>query len=361
MVRDDSCERHQRHLFADPIDEVRDALRYCRGAPEAGDPALRHAAVVKRLANLVLLLCGIGLPFVGLEIGLRAFHAVVKSRSSYRPVDGNSVFVGKPHAWGEINAIGVRDREHPRVKPAGVFRILVLGDSVTAGYGVDFEDMYIRRLQTLLDRSGGSFEVVSLATDQYSTVQEVARLQDLGLDMSPNLVMLAYVLNDPATDGNLNEFFRRDRAPSLALDWLWSRLGSRAEPSHPRVAGCEPHDYYSWLHCDADRWAQSETALDRLAQLSQQHGFAVLLALFPVLDSERPSFEPYAWQRTNAQVLEAAMRRHFATVDLLPWFARRRPAELALDARDMLHPNRVGHEIAATAIYEALVEQGLIR
>ena len=89
--------------------------------------------------NLLLLLVGIGLPLAGLEVGLRIHHADVKARSSYRPVDdARVVFAGKPHAWNEINSLGFRDREHSLQKPEGVFRVLVLGDSVTEGFGVDF-------------------------------------------------------------------------------------------------------------------------------------------------------------------------------------------------------------------------------
>ena len=48
-------------------------------------------------------------------------------------------------------------------------------------------------------------------------------------------------------------------------------------------------------------------------------------------------------------------RNGFATLDLLPYFAQWQPADLKLGPDDMLHPNELGNEIAAAAIYRALV------
>jgi lysophospholipase L1-like esterase len=49
-----------------------------------------------------------------------------------------------------INAQGFRDRERVRPKPSGMYRILVLGDSVTFGFGVQPEESFTRLLEAEL-------------------------------------------------------------------------------------------------------------------------------------------------------------------------------------------------------------------
>src|SRR5262245_60753707 len=56
-------------------------------------------------------------------------------------------YVGVPVS---VNRLGLRDREVSVPKPAGTFRILGVGDSVTFGYGVRVEDTYLRILEDRL-------------------------------------------------------------------------------------------------------------------------------------------------------------------------------------------------------------------
>src|SRR4030095_7722269 len=46
----------------------------------------------------------------------------------------------------DINSTGQRDREFPLAKPAGTYRVVVLGDSFTFGHGVAANDTYAKRL-----------------------------------------------------------------------------------------------------------------------------------------------------------------------------------------------------------------------
>ena len=50
----------------------------------------------------------------------------------------------------EINADGFRDRPRSRDVPDGHFRILVLGSSVTFGFGVEGDETYPRALESAL-------------------------------------------------------------------------------------------------------------------------------------------------------------------------------------------------------------------
>ena len=54
----------------------------------------------------------------------------------------------RPLGWpaGEVNAEGLRDRAHSEARPEDVWRVAVLGDSVTEGFGLAAEQAFPREL-----------------------------------------------------------------------------------------------------------------------------------------------------------------------------------------------------------------------
>ncbi|MBK7977095.1 MAG: SGNH/GDSL hydrolase family protein [Deltaproteobacteria bacterium] len=97
----------------------------------------------------------------------------------------------------DVNVDGYRDRVFPTAKPAGTFRIEVLGDPVTFGARVTSrDDTFAKVMERGLDRLLGGVEVLNLGVPGYDTVQEVEPLRERGLRYSPDLVLLGVCLND---------------------------------------------------------------------------------------------------------------------------------------------------------------------
>lgn len=96
------------------------------------------------------------------------------------------------------NSRGVRGPETPYAKPAGTYRIVVLGDSFVEGYSVELDQRVTEVLQRLLNGAQPSrrFEVVALGTAGYSTDQELIWLESEGLRYEPDLVVLLFHPND---------------------------------------------------------------------------------------------------------------------------------------------------------------------
>ncbi|MCA8966512.1 MAG: SGNH/GDSL hydrolase family protein [Planctomycetes bacterium] len=140
------------------------------------------------------------------------------------------------------NSLGYRGPEIAKSKPAGTFRILVLGDSVAYGTGVDEEVTFLRRWEVELNASGrGRFEVVNTGHPMYDTTQELAILRDEGLALEPDLVLLVYVVNDiePTRDVVEQALFGKLPDPAEALPdpgdcWTW--LAARIAPVLPATA-----------------------------------------------------------------------------------------------------------------------------
>lgn len=98
-----------------------------------------------------------------------------------------------------INRLGFRDsRDSTLAKAPGVFRILVLGDSVTFGHGSIYEHTYPLLLEQQLKRwrSGVEWQVWNAAVPGYNTSDELAALYDVGPRFKPDLVVIAFYAND---------------------------------------------------------------------------------------------------------------------------------------------------------------------
>jgi lysophospholipase L1-like esterase len=96
------------------------------------------------------------------------------------------------------NSYGFRGPEVPVKKPPSVFRILMLGDSITYGNAVAWNETFSHFLEQELNAAGAEtrFEVLNLGVSGYNTRQELATLRQLGLQFAPDLVVLNVCLND---------------------------------------------------------------------------------------------------------------------------------------------------------------------
>lgn len=139
----------------------------------------------------------------------------------------------------KINSLGLHDIEHTYDKPAGVYRILILGDSFTEGVQVPLADNFSRRLEDCLNQHYQQpIEVINTGVSYYSNAEELFFLQYEGRRYQPDLVLVAvYVGNDieayesrkkedgwvAALGGYLTEL---DEAGNLKKTWLdWANPG----------------------------------------------------------------------------------------------------------------------------------------
>ena len=100
------------------------------------------------------------------------------------------------------NSLGLRDREIAPRKPAGVFRILMLGDSFTEGGGLTLEQTVAKQMEAMLDRPRCQrrFEVINGGVSSSSPILEYLFLQRVGLSLDPDLVVLNFDMTDVHDD-----------------------------------------------------------------------------------------------------------------------------------------------------------------
>src|ERR1700687_5059060 len=90
----------------------------------------------------------------------------------------------------------MRDVEHTIAKPAGVYRIALLGDSATEGLQVPFDATYGREIERIYAAHGIKAEVLNFGCSGYSTGQEVLQFEREVAQYKPDLSILLYNRGD---------------------------------------------------------------------------------------------------------------------------------------------------------------------
>jgi lysophospholipase L1-like esterase len=267
-----------------------------------------------------------------------------------------------------INSKGFRDAEHAYDKPPGVFRIVVVGDSIVFGAG-GVEPP--QRFTEILQASTRSVEVINMGVPAYGTDQEYLSLANEGLRYNPDLVIICAAANDfgesfstinpwngrPKGYFSLNGDHLVFHPPAYSIFYQLSR--------HSYLLGMAYHELSKISHAyDKARW-QPHLVLDEkaraatfrqlylsAAELCQKHGTAFLLVYFPDQGQIDKS--------TVQQVMDdLAATNGIRTLDLMETIGQanaKRPAYIPHD----IHLNEYGHQIAAKALLEYLVNNGFV-
>jgi lysophospholipase L1-like esterase len=339
---------------------------------EPGPSRLRRAA-----GALALVLASLAVSVLALEAGLRvagvSVGTVQINRATVRRSDdprlgfelrpGSSV---KAEVEYRVNAEGLRGPETTLEKPAGVRRVAVLGDSIAFGYWVAEADGFPRRLEAMLNEAagtGGRIEVLNFGVPGYNLDQEIETLRAKALAFSPDVVVVAFCLNDLEGLFSYELGLVQDRAVrgrswigrlregllgrSLLFSWVEYRL-SELEARRSFVRARNPIGGPLYAEAVAEQRAVLRGKLDVLRALLAERGTPGLVVVFPVLGGR---FERYPHRELHRAVVETAGEAGLAAVDLLDCYS-------AYDFRalrvDVVHPSPLGHRVAAHAIRDAL-------
>lgn len=108
----------------------------------------------------------------------------------------------------EINSLGLRGPELEPLPPGG-YRILLLGDSLVAGFEVPFEQTFGERLREKLERElGFPIQVVNAGVRGYGTDQAYLYYLERGAALDAQLVVYFQSINDAADNVTLHRMRR---------------------------------------------------------------------------------------------------------------------------------------------------------
>lgn len=303
---------------------------------------------------------------------------------------GYELLPNSPDGATRISSAGLRDREFTIDKPSNVFRIAVIGDSVTFGFRVPQTETYSRRLENLLNLAAQpgapSFEVINFGVTGYNITQIAEQLRTRVLRYAPDLVVYGYVLNDPQPTGleadalkylaeqrdygsgkNPNHFVTR-WTRSLKLiqlvrqTWHNTRMTIPRNITAPAFEAAKSGnlaDYLHELHEDPILWGRVQSGFATIGKLSQENpAFPILVALFPTTWFDQD--QTYPLISLHQRVLDEARRHHLTTIDLLDDYSAAFSRFHEPLYCDILHPTQIGQRVAAAALLRQLETSGLI-
>jgi lysophospholipase L1-like esterase len=152
------------------------------------------------------------LTLAGLELAARALHLGSGGFWEPHPLYGWRNIPGAQgweSCYGEcavrvsINSQGLRDREVSYDPPPGTARLLVLGDSMTAGMQVELEETFVKVAEASLPELGlGMWEVVNAAVNGYGTDNALLFYRHEGYRYQPDWVVLSIYLGNDIYDNS---------------------------------------------------------------------------------------------------------------------------------------------------------------
>jgi lysophospholipase L1-like esterase len=276
-----------------------------------------------------------------------------------------------------VNRLGLRGPETGPAPAAGRRRLLVLGDSVVYGEGLQEPDTLPVLLEReLAARGGPPTEVLNGAAPGYNTEAELAYLRETGLALAPDGLVLGVSLNDygPAPGLTPFGFLTADPAARSRLPWLtnhsefymvvrWLITYARGEhwfqhAGRRASADTRPFDQ-RWPAIDraiammhkhfyakpaGPGWESVRRALPALRDLAREHGLPLAVVIFPEKDQVEGPEPDLAPQR---QWLALCGEFGLHCLDLYPAFAAAAGEPLFQDTQ---HPNAAGMRVAARAV-----------
>jgi hypothetical protein len=247
-----------------------------------------------------------------------------------------------PYGTLSVNRWGMRDQDHELIPPANTYRIALLGASSVMGWGVGDGETFEALVESRLNRERAtaadtSYEMLNFAVPGYQPPQQLAAL-DKALTFSPNAVI--YV----ATGRELS------RAMSYLVEVVHKKIEIPYEPLRDivRKAGLDPSmdEATSLRRLEPFSIEILSSTYRRIVEQAQAHG---AVAVFVFL----PQVREGTWQEETPETLRIAESAGFATIDMSDVYKGQDIATIRLAEWDD-HPNRRGHELIASRLYDEL-------
>ncbi len=250
------------------------------------------------------------------------------------------------------NSSGFRDYEFREAKPAGIVRIIILGDSVSVGETIsDVKDIFPRKIEGLLNQDliKRKYEVFNMAVVGYDTLKEVETLRVKGLRYKPDIVIIVFCIND------FDQF--ADSGISWYLKWQSIENNTAPKDGSAKRGGIayfiSKSKFLFYLYQMSLRIIEKikinppGAGLALLNKLQEENGFTSYLFIVPAFDAK---FNEYKYGDLHKRILQiASFYPRLHTIDLLHEFASINP-DPGVFSIDPVHLSGYGHAVLAELV-----------
>lgn len=355
----------------------------------------------KALLRAALAVGGIAVTFGFLEVAVRLVAPQTMGPAIFEPGPGGiwslkanfdaRLFGPEYDIRIRLNSKGLRDVERSYAKPAGVFRILVVGDSMTMGAGVNLEETYVKRVDQVLNSVNDAirYDLINAGVQNWGTGEQLIFLKDEWILYEPDVVLLAFQ-NTDVTDnvrhrfwelraGNLMRLSGRqsERLMASFVSHIW---GYKWAITHSHAATFIRNTLFQLLYTRAYSknqnelinaasaevkgvdypWQLTERLLAEMHRLVVEREIPFMVIYIPnrvEVEEHRRNHNP---SYTEKFLLEFVKKRSVPFMTLVPVLAA------AGEIRDLYYPRdghwtARGHQVASEEIVKFLQAQELVR
>lgn len=273
----------------------------------------------------------------------------LKQKSSY-PYQGHEHIQNKEaFLYGvefKINSQGFRaDKEFTVSKPVNVTRILVLGDSITVGWGVEYNESYPKKLENLLNKNSDlNYEVINTGVGNYNTKSELATLKK-NLNFEPDIIILGFYINDIEEIQYCQDFLCWIKMQLYTYAFIYDKFTKLKYDTQYNYK-----NYYSELYIQEEQKNNLKKDINTIIKIAQNNSIELIFVNIPELHELRE----YPFEKVNNFLEEEIINNsNIKYINLLWAFENQTPEDMWVSYEDT-HPNAAGHQIIAEEIYKLM-------
>lgn len=243
----------------------------------------------------------------------------------------------------KINSDGFRDREFSIEKPPNTFRIIMSGDSIPFGQGVEVEDTLPKQLESILNsrQNSWNYEVLNFGVPGHNIREEVEMFKDNGLKYNPDLLIIVFCVNDLDDDlPKWNQHYQENRGLKYYLTRFFYEVTLKFQD-----LGLKDKDWKGTI----------ENPFEELVSISKNTNMNTLIY------STEGGNESYceaaeALNKGLSNIADKYEKIYFGPADNINWQGQENLRLHRLDP----HPTPLAHSLHAERVYKILIEQNLI-
>ena len=245
-----------------------------------------------------------------------------------------------------LNSLGMRGPE-PDLASKDKMRVLLVGSSITLGWGVPEEQTVRARLQEYL---GTDYVIMNGAVGNANATRYVNMFESKYASIHPDIVVVQYFLNDaeilPPSESNP---IMANSQLAVTLYYIYQGIVKGSSDLSSLVS------HYKEIYDENfEGFIKANEALARLDALAREMGFKVVLTVIP--DVHQLTDYPFGFVHRKMKTLADALGLYF--LDFYPYFRGFEGPELWTIPGDP-HPNARAHDRMAKALADFLEERVL--